>query len=189
MVSFTGRVGMLRPELSVRDCPELSVWQVGKFSEWRAHERGRPFGRPQELCRLRWGRYWGRSNGVSRLTVSTKSKSSACIVKSIGLKFTSQKKQRPRFVRGLTTATSSRQLGHWNASCPSRILWGHCQCSRRRFQVMSLRSRRSWSSRYRVIGGFLILCESRQGLAEAVRRQREQHYNQSPGSSIGWRLG
>jgi len=69
----------------------------------------------------------GGSKGRSCSTVSTKSCVTASIVKSIGLKLTSQWKQRPRLVRGLTTAISSPQREHWKANCPARSLCGHCQ--------------------------------------------------------------
>ncbi len=75
------------------------------------HERGRPIGRPEGVAGIavawRYTDSCGGSKGISCSTVSTKSYASASIVKSIGLKFTLQGKQRPRLVCGLTTAISS----------------------------------------------------------------------------------
>jgi len=150
---------MLAPRLSVRVSPGSDVWQKSWTGELAAHRTGRPVGRPEGAAGTAGSRCYagscGGSKGISRSMVSTKSHASASIVKSIGLKFTSQWKQRPRLVRGFTTAISSPHLGHWNASWPARILWGHCQCSSRRFHSMLLRSRRSRSSGYRDMEGLL----------------------------------
>ena len=48
----------------------------------------------------------------------------ASITKSIALKFSSQRKQRPRFVRGLTAVSDSPQRGQTKQNLPSRRLQG-----------------------------------------------------------------
>ena len=77
---------------------------------------------------------------MRKRTTSTKSRWVANMMKSMALKFSSQRKQRPGLVRGLTAVSDSPQRGQTKENLPSRRLPGQFRWSAmRRSRGMSFR--------------------------------------------------
>ncbi len=64
------------------------------------------------------------SRSVRKWTAATKSRPVASITKSMALKFSSQRKQRPRLVRGFTALSDSPQRGQTKQNLPLQRLQG-----------------------------------------------------------------